>query len=290
MIIESKFLKAEFSQKGAELISLQDQFGAQYIWQGKENHWSNSAPVLFPICGFLRENFFYHKNIQYFMQVHGLARNSEFTIEEQTLSKISFSLHQSTKSLQHFPFEFKLSVTYELIDNQLKAFFTVLNSGKNTMYFSFGWHPGFALNWIPEDSIDNYYLAFPDDTNLKRRMVNSDGLLHGDLEDMHVNENKTLSLTQNSFDQRAIVLEKYPHSEISLRHIISPKSIDFKFDNFPNLTLWGQQGANFLCIEPWNGLSDFEDHNHKLNQKPGILKLTPTESVSASCSVNINME
>lgn len=290
MIIESKYLKAEFSEKGAELKSLQDQFGAQYIWHGKENFWSNSAPILFPICGFLKENFFYHQNQQFFIQVHGFARTSNFKVVDHSLNKISFSLGHSPKSLQHFPFEYELLVNYEVVENQLNVNIEVTNLSKNRMYFSFGWHPGFALNWIPNDSIDNYYLAFPSNKSLSRRLVNPDGLLHGNLEEIQVNENKTLSLDQNSFDLRAIVLENYPYSEISLRHITSKKSIDLEFQNFSHLTLWGQKGADFLCIEPWNGLGDFTNHNHKINEKPGILKLASGDSYSAQCSVKVNLE
>lgn len=290
MIIESKSLKAEFSTKGAELISLQDQSGAQYLWQGQEAFWPGKAQLMFPICGFLKENFFYHKNGQYFMQVHGFARTSKFEILEHTLNKISFGLSSSVKTSHHFPFEFFFKVTYELIDNELKVDFEVKNVGEQRMYCSFGWHPSFCLNWIPNDSIDNYYLAFPSADKLQRRSVNEHGILHGELSEIYINENKTLSLTKDSFNERAIVLENYPHSSISLRHIHSPKSIDFNLNGFPHFTLWGQNEADFICLEPWNGLGDFESHNQKIQDKKGILKLSAGQTNIATCSVIINSQ
>ncbi|MCH2207436.1 MAG: aldose 1-epimerase family protein [Lentisphaerales bacterium] len=290
MIIESKFLKAEFSTKGAELASLQDQFGAQYIWQGKEEFWPGKAPLMFPICGFLKENCFYHKNNQYFMQVHGFARTSDFEILEHDLQSISFKLKSSAKIRQHFPFVFEFIVNYELNDNKLKVNFLVKNLDSQRMYFSLGWHPGFALNWTPNDSIDNYYLAFPDNSPLQRRAVNEDGLLQGELQEFAINENKTFSLDQNTFTERALVLENTPHKSISLRHIHSTKSIDLHYENFPNLTLWGQPEADFICLEPCLGLGDFVDHNQKLQSKSGILKLNSAQHFQASCQLIINSQ
>ena len=42
-------LTAEISSLGAELISVKDGAGYEYIWQGED--WNGHAPVLFPLCG-----------------------------------------------------------------------------------------------------------------------------------------------------------------------------------------------------------------------------------------------
>jgi galactose mutarotase-like enzyme len=289
MIIESKYLKAEFSSKGAELISLQDQSGAQYIWQGKEGFWPGKAPLMFPICGFLKENYYYYKNDQYFMQVHGFAANSQFEVLKHELNCLSFSLKSSIKSKMHYPFEFEFIIEYTLIENTLRVKMSVINQNEQRMLFSYGWHPGFNLNWIPNDCIDNYYLAFPNSQDLQRRPVNTDGLLEGNLQALKINENKTLSLDKSSFNERAIVLEDYPHEKVSLRHIHSAKSIDMTFENFPHLTLWGQPGADFICLEPWHGLGDFSNHNQRFIHKKGLIKLPAGSRSEASIELTVNL-
>ena len=39
---------------GAELTSIKDASGTEYLWQGNPEFWSGQAPVLFPIVGCLR--------------------------------------------------------------------------------------------------------------------------------------------------------------------------------------------------------------------------------------------
>ncbi|MCM8535626.1 MAG: aldose 1-epimerase family protein [Lentisphaeraceae bacterium] len=288
MIIESKSLLAEFSTKGAELISLQDQQGGQYIWQGESDHWPGRAPLMFPICGFLKDNYFYHEKHQYYMQVHGFAANSEFSVNSQSLNSISFELTHSTKSLQHYPFKFQFTVTYTLTGNGLIIDFKVTNLDSKRLYFSHGWHPGFALNWAPNDSIENYYLAFPKDESLNRVPVTVDGLLETTNSELPIAENKTYSLSNQSFEERAIVLKDYPHKSISLRHIHSPKSLDLSFEGFPHLTLWGQTGANFLCMEPWNGLGDYVDHNNNFKDKAGVIKLDKETTHNSQITLTVH--
>ncbi|MCM8531178.1 MAG: aldose 1-epimerase family protein [Lentisphaeraceae bacterium] len=288
MIIESKSLRAEFSTKGAELISLQDQQGGQYIWQGEGDYWAGKAPLMFPICGFLKDNYFFHEKHQYFMQVHGFAAKSEFTIKTHSLNSICFELTHSAKQLQHYPFKFKFAVTYTLQDNELLIDFKVTNLDQKRLYFSHGWHPGFALNWIPNDSIENYYLSLPDATTLNRTPVTVDGLLETNTTEFAVAKNKTHSLSKSSFEDRAIVLKDYPHKSISLRHIHSSKSLDISFEGFPHLTLWGQLGANFLCIEPWNGLGDFVDHNNNFKDKAGMTRLDKDAVHNSQITLTVN--
>ena len=47
-------ISAAFKTMGAELSSLKDAEGTEYLWQGNPDYWSGQAPVLFPIVGCLR--------------------------------------------------------------------------------------------------------------------------------------------------------------------------------------------------------------------------------------------
>ncbi len=49
--IESVELRATISTRGAELVSLRDADGVDYLWNGDPAWWPNHAPILFPIVG-----------------------------------------------------------------------------------------------------------------------------------------------------------------------------------------------------------------------------------------------
>ena len=58
MVIElkSEQLSVQFNSFGGALSSIKDAEGLEYLWQGDATYWSGQAPVLFPICGSLRED------------------------------------------------------------------------------------------------------------------------------------------------------------------------------------------------------------------------------------------
>ena len=58
MVIEIKSdqLTVQFKTLGGALSSIKDRDGIEYLWQGDATYWSGQAPVLFPICGSLRED------------------------------------------------------------------------------------------------------------------------------------------------------------------------------------------------------------------------------------------
>ena len=53
------------------------------------------------------------------------------------------------------------------------------------------------------------------------------------------------------------------------------------YGKFPFIAFWSKPAAPFVCIEPWFGISDFEDCSGKLEEKTGILKLNKNESFTA---------
>ena len=54
--LENEYLALTFDTLGATLTSIKNPLGLEYLWQGDPKYWSSQAPVLFPICGSLRED------------------------------------------------------------------------------------------------------------------------------------------------------------------------------------------------------------------------------------------
>ena len=50
--LHNELLTVEVSDLGAELQSIKDDEGKEYLWQGDDRYWGRRSPILFPIvCG-----------------------------------------------------------------------------------------------------------------------------------------------------------------------------------------------------------------------------------------------
>ena len=74
---------AQVDSYGAQLISLKDNTGTEYIWQRKEPFWSECAPILFPVVGRPLDGVITVDGKNYEMGLHGFARHTEFAVVSQ---------------------------------------------------------------------------------------------------------------------------------------------------------------------------------------------------------------
>ena len=111
-------LEVQFKTFGGELCSIRSKEGIEYLWQGDPEYWSGQAPVLFPICGSVRNG-----QVQYHLKDgvktgqlprHGLIRKREFELKEQTDHRLVFEISSNDESLQNYPYHFRVEIAYEL--------------------------------------------------------------------------------------------------------------------------------------------------------------------------------
>jgi galactose mutarotase-like enzyme len=79
-----------------------------------------------------------------------------------------------------------------------------------------------------------------------------------------------LSLTRDLFEDDALVFKQLQSTKISFTSTLHDHGLDFGFEGFPFLGLWAARNADFVCIEPWCGIADSEDHDQILETKEGI--------------------
>lgn len=272
--LNSENISASISPFGAELKSLTF-MGKELLWQGKENFWPQSAPILFPFCGFLKDGFFMHQNKKYKVPVHGFASQENFKIDSHSSSKVTFVLIQNEETKKLYPFDFTLSVTYEIIEDEVQVSLHVKNTSCDIILpYSIGWHPGFS---IPKNS----FIKMPN-ADLHRRMVNKEGLIGGI--EKYTLKKSTVSLHERTFKNGGIVLEKIK-SPIELK--TKDFQIQFNVAEFPNLVLWGQAGADFVCIEPWFGMGDTVNHSNTFIEKESLIFLKPQQEKALHLSMKI---
>ena len=108
--LKNEVLTIRVAEKGAELQSVKDSKGREYMWQAGPE-WPRHSPVLFPIvCSVNNETYRVDGN-EYHLPRHGFARDMDFTLISQTDDKATFALHESEETLKVYPYHFNLAIT-----------------------------------------------------------------------------------------------------------------------------------------------------------------------------------
>lgn len=277
--IKNYFFDATFDTLGAELISLKSN-GTEYIWEGNPEFWNRQSPVLFPIVGSLKDDFYFFDGKEYILPRHGFAREKLFQIVEHTENKIIFSLKDDTESFKTYPFYFELRIEYRLIENRLEIQYQVENNSKENIYFSIGGHPGFALSGNFED----YSLKFECQDELKFSLLENN-LVLDETKILQTAQNK-LALNYQLFEKDALVFKNHKIESITIQEF-GKDFLKVSFKGFPDLGIWTKMNAPFICIEPWFGHADIVKTNQELKYKEGIVNLKPNNLFQSLYTVEI---
>ena len=267
LTISNSVITAIISTKGAELKSVVKD-GEQIIWEGNPDIWSGQAPLLFPICGGLKDDKYIFEGKEYALQKHGYARVSEFEVESAEQASATFILRSNEETKKQFPFDYELRVTYTLVDNKIEVRYSVKNTGNGDMYFSIGAHEGYAC---PE-GIEEYSLVFDENENFTCNILDGNLLEYNTYS---VGEGKELPLKYEFFNIDALTYLNLKSRGVNLVHRQSGKHLRVEFEGFDYLFVWTKPKAfaNYICIEPWCGIPDFVDSDYEITKKRGIVKL-----------------
>lgn len=278
---------ATFKSIGAELCSFTDlRTGMEYIWQADQRLWARHSPLLFPIVGKLNEDKYKINNRIYKLPQHGFARDKEFTCIEQDDQRLVFRLESDESTLEVYPFNFCLDVIYTLHGNRLNTTFKVYNTSSEVMPFSIGGHPAFNCPFVHAADFEEYIITFQRPENVNRQLLNN-GLLNENEEKFLDNE-QTFPLKREYFQKDAIILKNLKSDWVRLMHRSGLQYIELNFKEFPYLGIWTKPNANFLCLEPWQGLADHEDFNGELTEKEGIIQLKPDKVYQVAYEITFN--
>ncbi|MBM6613766.1 aldose 1-epimerase family protein [Desemzia sp. RIT804] len=288
--IKNEHLTVEVAPKGAELQSIRsNETGIEYLWQGDKEYWNRKSPVLFPIVGRLKDDSYIYKGHSYSMTQHGFARDSIFEITEHEKHKVAFQLHSTEESKEMYPFNFLLTITYEIIENTVQVQYSVKNTdNKETMYFSIGGHPGFNVPLTTDTKFEDYYLNFL--PRRSRRQIPLSGPFADILHTTLAQTNTTLRLDRELFNKDALVFEVKNSNTFGILSDKTPHSVEVTFEDYPYVGVWSVPGkdAPFVCIEPWHGIADTVDASGKLEEKLGIQTLTAQETFQTKYSIQVN--
>ena len=284
--IQNDKLRATFNNLGAELVSLINiETGKEIMWSGNPDFWSGISPVLFPIIGALKNEQYIFDDQTYELPRHGFARRRIFAVKESSANEVVFELTSDEESLKIYPFQFSLEIKYTLAANKLTVDYLVKNLSQKQMYFSLGAHPGFAIDTENGLNYNDYEIAFSNDDELQIHPL-ADNLISNQTKTIDL-ENKVLPLSYELFSKDALVMTNMRSKELILRNNKNHHKLIFTFSNFPYFGIWAAKNADFVCLEPWQGIADLENHNQQLTEKFGILRLEKGGDWTANWAVEI---
>ncbi len=287
--IKNEFLEISVQNTGIELCSLRSlKSGKEYMWNADPEVWGSYAPVLFPIIGSLKDNGYTYKGKEYSLPKHGIVRhNTNIALVSHSDNALTFSLKYSEETWKMYPFKFEFITQYRLDKNKLFVEHEVINHGEEEMLFSLGGHPAFKCPLNEDEVYKDYFLEFEEIEDAPTWVLNKSGLQSDEIRPVFNNSNK-IQLNENIFDDDALIFKSLKSSKVSLKSNKSNQCLTLNYKGFPYLGIWAKPHAEFICIEPWIGITDKWDTDRKLENKEGMKKLDGKNTFKASYFIEIS--
>ena len=284
--IASEGLTARINPFGAELSSLTDIAGREYMTDADPAFWSGRAPLLFPIVGALADDSLRHGGQTYRMPKHGFARRSAFSLIEQSANRAVFRLEDNAETRSCYPFAFALDMAFTLSGMTLDMTATVHNTGDSALPFSFGYHPAFA--WPLPGGADKaaHRVVFEQaEPQPIRQIEKASGLMRAERVPTPV-QGRELPLDAELFRHDALIWTQLASRRLSYG-ADRDAWLDVAFPDTPMLGILQVPGARYICIEPWHGHSDPVGFWGEFGEKPGIVSLPQGASRSFRMDVTV---
>ena len=281
--LKSDQLQVQFQTFGGALSSIKDKDGVEYLWQGDPTYWSGQAPVLFPICGSVRNDTVVYENKDGSHEIgkiprHGLVRKKEFDLVDKTNNSVTFAIEDTEEMYENYPYHFRLEITYIVTGKTIRTEYKIYNkeSEKSMPYF-IGGHPGFNCPLLADEVYEDYYLEFeePETCSVPKPFPKT-GMLDFKDRSSWLDNQKELGLNYDLFSYDAVTLDELESRKVALRSRKHDKGLRLHFEEFPNLIIWSTLNKGpFIALEPWSGLSTSLEEGDRLEEKKDVRILKP---------------
>lgn len=225
----------------------------EYMWNGDKTYWAGRNPLLFPQVSSTPDKTNVIYGNKYPMGNHGFARNSEFELYELNKDSVTLCLKENEETLKQYPFEFLLTVTYELVDCSVNIKYNVTNKSDKIMPFGLGQHPAF-----------NCPLGFKD------TVITLD-----DKDELIINDELFKTTPTKIYNPN-------PYKKAVLS--ANGRKLEVGFDDYKVLAIWSPF-APFVCIEPW--VTCNPDPTLAFEDRPNTVKLNKEESYKIRYSIKL---
>lgn len=276
--IENEFVCVQFKTQAAEITSFYNKdTGIEYMYDGNPEFWTGRNPILFPIVGSTWNKEIVINGQVYHMGNHGFCRNSDFTVESIREDELVLSLESNEETLQQYPFDFKLTVKYQLKGKELSIVYVIDNRSDQIMPFNFGLHPAFKCPLKENQKFTDYKVEFACYEKL----------------DQFPNGNYTFTGTEFGLNYEMFqeiptyIFENVKSPYVTLTD--GSHGVKVMVEGYRWLAFWTKQDAPYLCIEPWHSHGDFGKgaKGAEFADREGTLKLNPGRSFTTSYKIEV---
>ena len=278
ILLQEGDVRIQIAERGAEIVSVKK--GArEYIWQADPQFWAKHSPLLFPVCGRLRDFTYTYAGKSYRMGNHGFAQRMTFSAEQLSDTEAIFTLRENEETLAEYPFPFRLTQHYRLAGGTLYVRTEAENTGGAPMYCNFGSHEAYAT----DGDFTDWAVYFEKKEDLVLIEQNKTGQLTG-RRIPYKDDADMLPLSWKLFENDSLLFDRLRSKYVTLAYRGEP-TVRVGFADYEHLLLWTKPGAQYVAIEPWNGLPDTADADGLLQHKLGILRLDPGEKKEGTHSI-----
>ncbi|MBR4360575.1 MAG: aldose 1-epimerase family protein [Clostridia bacterium] len=270
--IRSDRLTVVISSLGAEIQSIRDEKGMEYMWYGDPAVWDSRAPILFPVAGGLKDDGYSWQGKWYPMPKHGIARKIEWETERAEENRAVFLTRRQTEG---FPFAYELRAIFTVTGSRLEVCYAVTNRDRTPFCFSVGAHEAY----LTPEGVEAYKVVFDESENLVHSTL--DGALN-DGNTVTIAENtRELPLKYDYFTIDALIFRSLKSRGVTLTGGKEGRRIRLDFPDHPFLLIWTKPNAHapYVCLEPWCNGPDMVDAPAEIDKKPGFMRIEPGETV-----------
>jgi galactose mutarotase-like enzyme len=286
--IQSTNLTVSTDSLGAGVTSIKRD-GKEYLWQGDAAYWSGQAPVMFPICGCLRNGtatLLNGKTVK--LDRHGFARRRDFIIKQKSENEITYELVSDEETRKAYPFSFVFQMNYKVEDNCLFINHIVTNTSDETMPYFVGGHPAFFCPMKEGENFEDYVVEMETAEYSNCPLISESGELKEDERTLVFDNESVLPVRHDLFYHDALCLE-YPKSNYAiLHHKDSKHGVRVDFNDFDFFQIWSSANDGpFVALEPWTGTATTNKEDDIFEHKRGVKLLEPGETQTTTYSISI---
>ena len=281
--IKSEKFTAVISSLGAELCSVKDEKGCEYIWTA-EDVWKRHAPLLFPFVCNTDSKKYTVNGSEYALSNHGFARDSEFTEVEKGEDHVTLKNTSTPETKKKYPFDFELAANYKIAANKLTVGLTVKNTGDAVMPFFIGGHPGFLCPFTSNEGgkFEDYDVVYEKAETIVQKLPQGDNVV--------IENGNTVPVTRELFKNDVFLKDKPNSSWVALVNRKNGRSVKVSYDNSGCIAVWSpyDERANFVCLEPWAAAPVYCCDTEELTEMPHAKRIKPGESFEFGFEIEIN--
>jgi len=286
--LSNHILTVTLDKTGAVLHSIRKE-GTEYLWQGNAAYWARRDANLFPYVGRLTDGKYLLDGREYPMTIHGFCIGTDFEVTARSADSIRFTLADSGRTRELYPFRFAFHVDYRLEENRIVKTCLVENRDSREMYFGIGGHPGFNVPLGGEGAFEDWQLVFPRESRPVRMDLDPENYRYAGTERAYpLKDGTTIPLTHGLFDLDAVVLRDMPRS-VCICSPGSSRSVQVDYPDMPFLGLWHKphSDAPYVCIEPWVSLPSHSAYVEDLAKQEHLIHLAAGETYRNTMTITL---